>query len=181
MQNNRILKIKIKGKFITLQWEHYQQSTKNWDGHALTSADPPRPELIEYMKKMGKHIVGICEMQESDINKVEAHSISMSYGEDGSGIVISGIKELEHNASPLCINTPYKPEFGPEGMEECGMSAELQEDMDKLFDEAFRYINGDRAQQNLFTNQEEQEMEKGEKKNELLIKQGQREDGQDTE
>lgn len=131
MQNNRILKIKIKGKFITLQWEHYQQSTKNWDGHALTSADPPRPELIEYMKKMGKHIVGICEMQKSDINKVEARSISLSYGEDGSGVVISGIKELEHNTSPLCINTPYKPEFGPEGMEECGMSAELQEAADR--------------------------------------------------
>ena len=161
MQNIRMLKIKAKGKFITLQWEQYQKSTSNWDEHALTSADPPRPELLDCMKKMNQHIVDICEMQKSDINKVEARSISLSYGEDGSGVVISGIKELEHNTSPLCINTPYKPEFGPEGMEECGMSAELQEDIGNLCDEAFKYINGDRAQQNLFTDgQAEVEMER---------------------
>lgn len=161
MQNIRMLKIKVKGKFITLQWEQYQKSTSNWDEHALTSADPPRPELLDCMKKMNQHIVDICEMQASDINKVEAHSISLTYGEEGSGIVISGIKELQNNVSPLCINTPYKAEFGPEGMEECGMSAELLEDIDKLCHEAFLYINGDRAQQSLFTDQANMTADKG--------------------
>jgi len=106
------------------------------------------------MQKMAHHIVQICELPEDDVNKIEARSVSLSYGEDGSGVVISGIKELESNVSPMCLNTPYKPENAPEGMEECAMSCALQDDIEKLCEEAFRYINGDRAQQNLFTDQE---------------------------
>ena len=154
MQNIRMLKIKIKGKFVTLQWEQYQETTSNWDNHTLMCADPPRPELYTCMQKMAPHIVQICELPEDDANKIEARSVSLSYGEDGSGVVISGIKELESNVSPMCLNTPYKPENAPEGMEECAMSCALQDDIEKLCEEAFRYINGDRAQQNLFTDQE---------------------------
>ena len=46
MQNIRMLKIKIKGKFITLQWEQYQESTSNWDNHTLMCADPPKAGTI---------------------------------------------------------------------------------------------------------------------------------------
>ena len=153
MATTHILKIKIKGKIITIQWEQYQEVTQNWDNHTLTCADPPRPELLNCMQKMSKHIVEICEFPETDVNKIEARSISISYGEEGSGLVISGVKDLENNASPMCINTPYKPEFAPDGMEHCAMSAELQDDLVELCEEGMRYINGDRAQQNLFEEQ----------------------------
>lgn len=158
MKNMRLTKIKVKDKFILLRWEKFESSTKNWDIYELESADPPRPELREELEKWSAHIAKICELPEEYAKRITVRGISISYTEDGLGIVASGTMELKTNAAPLCINTPYKPDSVGENMsEDFALTGEQWQDLDDLCEEAYRYINGDRAQQNLFSQEEKNE------------------------
>ena len=158
MKNMRLTKIKIKDKFVLLRWEKFEPSTKNWDTYELESADPPRPELRDELTHWQNHIAKICELPEDYAKRITVRGISISYSEDGMGIVASGTMELKTNAAPLCINTPYKPDSVGENMsEDFALTAEQYDDLENLCEEAYRYINGDRAQQNLFSQEEKHE------------------------
>ena len=145
--NGRITKIKAKKGEYTFSWEVYQESTKNWDKHTIVCKDPPREELKERLQVMANHVTEICEFEQGATKKIAVSGIAVSYNDDNRYLVISALKDLAHSKSPLVINTPVRPEL-PDG--DCGaefcMSDELVRDLEILEEEAWQYINGDRAQ-----------------------------------
>lgn len=145
--NGRITKIKAKKGEYTFSWEVYQESTKNWDKHTLVCKDAPREELKERLQVMANHVTEICEFEQGATKKIAVSGISISYTDDNRYLVIMAMKDLINSQAPLIINTPARPEIPNGGCTEnyC-MSDELARDLEILEEEAWRYINGDRAQ-----------------------------------
>ena len=148
----RITKIKVKKGVYCFGWEIFQANTSNWDQHTLTCKDVPRPELLGRIQAMASHVAEICEFGEWETKGLIVSGISMSYGDDGNCyLVITAQKALECSKAPLILNTPPRPEMpesAADGQEFC-WSDELCADIDALEQEAWMYIEGERAQQTL--------------------------------
>lgn len=148
----RVTKIKVKKGVYYLAWEVFRASTKNWDQHTLSCKDQPRPELLERLQVMANHVTEICEFGEWETKKLIVSGVSLSYGDDGNCyLVITAQKALEYSKAPLIINTPARPaepENDADSPEFC-WSDELANDIDALEWEAWKYIDGERAQQTL--------------------------------
>lgn len=151
-QTNRIVKIKIKQGEFYFAWESFQSKTRHWDKHTLTCKDLPRPEFLEKMQVLANHVTEICEFAKEESQKLTVSGVSLSYTDKNNRyLVITAQKSLAHSKSPLIINTPARPE-APENEgdgEKFCWSSDLTDDIDDLEREAWKYIDGDRAQQTL--------------------------------
>lgn len=161
--NGRITKIKAKKGEYTFWWEIFQKETKNWDKFTLVCKDPPKEELKERLQVMANHVVEICEFEQSATKKIAVSGITVSYTQENRYLVITALKDLNYSQAPLVINTPARPEL-PNGecTEEFCMSKVLRNDLMALENEAWLYINGDRAQQSLFNENQEGKEDKPE-------------------
>lgn len=146
-----ITKIKVKKGEYTLSWEEYNERTTEWDKHTLVCKDPPREEFKERLQVMANHVTEICEFEQGATKKIVVNGITISYSNDNNYLVIMALKELNNSKSPMVINTPARPAT-PNGActKEYCMSNELSRDLSALEEEAWRYIEGDRAQASLF-------------------------------
>ena len=150
----RIKKVKL-DKGLYLEWEEQNGGNRTWDVCSLNSKEQARPELYDAIYAMRRHVVDICELPESAFKRLMIKSVTITHKDEGRGIVISATKELTHSRAPLCLNTPHKSE-ADEG--EFAMSKNLIADMERLIDEAARYINGDRAQGKIFKLHEDDDL-----------------------
>lgn len=149
-RKKRITKIKAKKGEYFFGWEVYQEATKSWDAYTMTCKDPPRVELKERMIAMAAHVINICEFDKRDEKRIIVSGITESNSDDNRYITITAQKALEHSKAPLIINTPARPELPQnEADEEYCISLELANDLKALEEEAWRYIDGERAQQSL--------------------------------
>ena len=148
----RITKIKVKKGVYYFAWEVFQASTNNWDQHTLSCKDQPRLELLERLQVMANHVTEICEFGEWETKKLIVSGVSLGYSDKGNCyLVITAQKALEYSKAPLIINTPARPatpESDAESQEFC-WSDELTADIDALEQEAWKYIDGERAQMTL--------------------------------
>lgn len=150
-RKKRITKIKAKKGEYFFGWEVYQEATKSWDAYTMTCKDPPREELKERMIAMVAHVIEICEFDERDAKRIIVSGITESHTDDNRYITITAQKSLEYSKAPLIINTPARPEWVQnEGDDEAYcISLDLANDLKELEIEAWRYIDGERAQQSL--------------------------------
>lgn len=153
----RMKKVKVtkEGK-IFLIWEREIQSG-SYDEYSMQCSDPARPEFYNAMIALDKHVIDMCELPDSYLDRITTKSVSFSYGGDTQvmGAVISASMKLENSPAGLNLNTPHKAcdSYNPEQPVENPallLSEKCIEDLDILADEAELYINGDRAQMNLF-------------------------------
>lgn len=142
----RINKIKLKGDMVIIQWQQYQPLTKNWDNFSMSSKEAPLPSLPEAMTRLAKHVEKICELPERSRDKITVTGISHSYSSNNSYVVITAQKELITSRSPLNLNTPVKA-MESDIDDDYGASDERVYDIEQLEQEAFNYIDGQRAQQ----------------------------------
>lgn len=149
--NRRITKIKIKKGICFFGWEIYQNATQNWDAHTLTCKDHPRDEFFLAIKNMVRHVMDICEFPKAeDGKKFIVSGITESYTKDNRFLTITAQKELSFSRAPLIINTPARAEeVGADGDPAFCLSEDLLVDLGTLEAEAWKYIAGERAQQQL--------------------------------
>ena len=144
----RITKIKLKADLVVVQWQQYQPLTKDWDSFAMSSKEAPLPSFPEAMAALAKHVEEICELPEHSRDKITVTGISHSYSLNNSYVVITAQKELFTSRSPLNLNTPVKA-MESDIDDDYGASDEMVYDVEQLEQEAFNYIDGQRAQQEL--------------------------------
>lgn len=149
------VKVTKEGK-IFLIWEREIQSG-NYDEYSMQCSDQARPEFYNAMTALNKHVVDMCELPDSYLDRITTKSVSFSYGGDEQvmGATISASMKLENSPAGLNLNTPHKAcdSYNPEQPVEDPallLSEKCVDDLDTLMDEAELYINGDRAQMNLF-------------------------------
>jgi hypothetical protein len=149
------IKVTKEGK-IFLIWEREIQSG-SYDEYSMQCSDQARPEFYSAMIALYKHVIDMCELPDSYLERITTKSVSFSYGGDTQimGATISASMKLENSPAGLNLNTPHKAcdSYNPEQPVEDPallLSEECIEDLDTLTEEAEAYINGDRAQMNLF-------------------------------
>jgi len=152
----RIKKVKIgSDKKITMAYEQMNKSG-SWDEYQFTCCDLARKSFYGAMEDLAKHVVEMCELPPEYIAKIEVRSVSVSYGgeKEVMGATISAGMKLENSNCNLNLNTPHKAsESYSDGMADDKqlLPANCIVDLKALYAECELYINGDRAQQSLFS------------------------------
>ena len=145
---HRITKIKVKKGVYTFGWETWQESTQSYDAYTLICEDVPREELKLCLQALASFVVEICELHPDDEKRIMVSGITESYKDEKTKyLTITALKELYTSKSPLILNTPARPNADKES--DFCMSNGLMRALENLEEEAWRYINGDRAQQKL--------------------------------
>ena len=146
MADRRITKIKFKKELISIEWEQYQAKTEDWDKFSLTSKDEPLPSFPEAMAALAKDVETICELPIGERGNITPTGISHSYADKDDFVVITAQRKLLSSRSPMNINTPAKSMYGDD---EFSADTSLINHIIALEDQAFDYIDGQRAQQKL--------------------------------
>ena len=146
MAAKRITKIKFKGDLVVVQWQQYQSLTNDWDNFTMSSKETPLPSFPAAMAALAKDVEVVCELPEGERDNITPTGISHSYTDNDSFIVITAQRKLLSSRSPMNINTPAK---SMEGDDEFAADTSLIDDIATLEEQAFAYIDGQRAQQKL--------------------------------
>jgi len=152
----RIKKAKItKEKRILLM---YEQKGKNgwWDEYSMTCSEEPRPEFHQALRDLRTHVLDMCELPETYLDKITVRGVSYSYGgeDDTMGATISASMKLEYSYQALNLVTPHKASamYCPDTPEDEKqlLTGDCIEALRDLQTECEKYIQGDRAQGSLF-------------------------------
>ena len=138
------------GTIYKITWEEMAEGAKIWEKHLLESNEYPRAELDEAIDDMGRFLIAACMvgLTESETRRnVEVTRIVTDY-KSVRKVSVTADVNLPTGYS-IALHGPMMP-CQPRG-------GELDEAVDKLQEECFRYIDGDRAQQKLFDEDEEGE------------------------
>lgn len=135
------IKFSEQAKKVTLEWTETKPSGDSIS-HSLDSTDAPRPELLAALEALRPFVVKICEYAGKWGDTIRPTGLVISEKDDVRGIVITATRALELTSAPLAMNTPnLVEEKWPEG---------LATALETLEAEATQFVNGKRAQQELF-------------------------------
>ena len=146
-----ITKVKVEGARIHIKWTTPSKTGSEPDEHILRSNETPRPEFIEAMLGLRQAIVVEAELPEEMIEQITPRGVSLkTYADGRMGAVISGTRALENSNSPLVLNTPLKADEGANETDPTPLLSDVtREAVDEVVREAVKYIQGERAQQEL--------------------------------
>lgn len=151
--DNRFTKIKYDGSKMRIEYEVERKDAEP-DEYTLFSSDKPAPEFDRALQALTGDVLTICEMPDGDASVITVRGVSLTHTSDVLGVCVTALKSLKTSNAPLVLNTPHLPEVAYSGDSNdanptmpVGMSNRLR----VLMDEAERYVNGDRAQARLFS------------------------------
>lgn len=152
----RMKKVKVtKDDKIMMMYEKLVRG--NWDEYQFTSSERAKPDFYNAIKKLAPHVIELCELPEDYLDRIMVRGVSFSYGgmEEVMGATISAAMKLDRSNCDLNLNTPHKPSapYNPEQeepMDDQCLSDQCIACLENLCFEAEDYIDGDRAQINLF-------------------------------
>lgn len=153
----RLLKFKSvvtdKGIAHDFVWEEVGE--KGLEKQTLHSTDYARPELDASLDELRFHLVRMCELaMDSDWISMHSrvHEIQFKYPkeEGDTSFTIKGIVFLKNSYNALKLNLPWWPFDNAEA--EC--EGTVEHALNAVTEECWRFIDGDRAQQKLFSTEE---------------------------
>lgn len=151
-----ISKVKLVKGGIQIDYEKYRDSY--WDTLRLTSEEKAAPEFYDAFQYLGSHIAAIMSFTgEVMEHRIRPNEVVLAYSSSGELSVKFGFKlYLPISGESVSIMTPAlkKPPStmkNPTGAEHPKfMATQTWEAVQHLLDETEKYINGKRAQGNLF-------------------------------
>lgn len=155
----RMKKVKVtKEKKIMMV---YEKKVKGFfqDEYQFTSSEEAIPEFYQALAALTVDVAEICEFPEGYEQKIRVRGVSFSYGGENEtlGATISASLHLRYSNSDLNINTPHKIEDyynGISGDEFQLLPEECVKRLYEVIQQCEEYIQGRRAQGNLFEAQE---------------------------
>lgn len=152
----RIKKVKLtKEKKIMMLYEK-QVTSYSWDEYQFTCSEEAMPTFYKALSDLNEHVIEMCELPESYIDRITVKGVSYSYGGENEtmGATISASMRLNNANCDLNINTPHKASepYNEGGQEDENqlLSGDCVDCLNVLAAECEEYINGKRAQGNLF-------------------------------
>ena len=154
----RFQKIKYSKGKVKIEYELRNKEKKDWDQFSLACSDEPKPEFQIALQSLSEDVLEMCELPGDYRKRIMVTGVSFSYGGEGEVMGATIISQMALNRSNvnLNLNTPHKPS---EPYSEGGDAAQClsQDCIDRLASlelEAEDYINGNRAQGELFADRE---------------------------
>jgi len=151
----RIKKIKVTSdKKVNIAYEKISK-TGMWDEYTFTCSELPRPELLTSLSQIAPHVIEMCELPDSYVDKIDVRSVSFSYGgeKEVMGATITSQMKLDKSNCNLNLNTPHKASdsYSDAPADEKQLLTDICiDDLGRLCDEVKLYIGGERAQGKLF-------------------------------
>jgi hypothetical protein len=149
-----ITKVKYKdGKVEITAEEPIGNLAENVKTTLLKCSDEPSPSFTKAFDVLVKHLRGILELKLEQWNgAITIGGVSFSKSdEDVEGATITAFVHLGTANSPLVLNTPHLPyaQYSATGKSPL-MPEDAQEALEKVKAEALAYLNGKRAQGDMF-------------------------------
>lgn len=150
--NESITKVKIKDETVEIR---FKENLGNIEKESiLKSEESPHPDFMRCLNDLVPAVYEILQLpSEWRYGLMSISSVSFSYSEDTDveGAVITGQVKLDTANSPFCFNTPHLPfdQYSESGNSPL-MKDQSQDKLHRLKKEAKAYINGKRAQTDLF-------------------------------
>jgi hypothetical protein len=149
----RIVKVSYDQKKVLVRYE--QDRAGDVDEFEIVCKDKPAPEFVTALAALRTHVAEICELTDNYCQDLEVRGASFSYGGEGKvmGATITALKTVSTARSPLCLNTPHlpsEPYSDREDDETPCLSDDAAEALDHLCLAALAYVDGKRAQVELF-------------------------------
>ncbi len=148
VEDREITSVKYTGEEVSIGYDQPHGDDKL--GVVLESKDEPRASFKTALQALAGPAVAICEIPDEWVEGVAARSVKIKHTDDGIGVVITCVKKLESGQS-CCLNSPYTVENNEHGAQLDGSAVSAVE---KVMREALAYIDGKRAQGNLFKSAE---------------------------
>lgn len=152
---SRIKKVKVtKANKVEIEYERSAKSG-GWDQYSLSCSDEAKPSFYACFETLKSHVMAMCELPESYVDKITVRGVTFSYGGEAEimGATLVASMELEESNCPLNLVTPHKAS-GSYSESPADPKALLDYDcievLETLQAECEAYINGDRAQGRLF-------------------------------
>jgi hypothetical protein len=147
----RITKAKYDGSKVRIEYE-VERPDGQFDEFTLSSLDGPTAPFIDAFNALAADVVTICELHEDSLDKLKVRGVSFTYTNDIMGACITALKKLKTSNAPLVINTPHLPEesYGEGDATSPTLDTSTIDRLHELALAAERYVNGERAQGELF-------------------------------
>lgn len=151
--NRRIVKFKHKPKdsYIFIKYEY--DNNAYVDTVTIESHDEPHADLPRALQAFADHVATLVEFPMEYREGIEVIGVTWTWSNDIRGCVITARKDLEGSNAPLIINTPNFTEEPYNEDDETGMNllaSQQIEALDRLEKEVFAFVDGKRAQGDLF-------------------------------
>lgn len=149
----RLRKLSYDGEKVLVRFEQTRLNGEP-DEFETKCSDKPAPELIAALAALRSHVGHILELPPAYTEGLVVRGVSLGYGGETEvmGATITALRTLQTARAPLVLNTPFLPSApysetgdpGPLLPETC------TDALRKVEAEAFRYVDGHRAQGDLF-------------------------------
>lgn len=152
----RICKIKIsKENRVEINYQQKSQ-TDAWNDFSMSCVEKGEPALYLSLHELRQDVIEMCELPKDYTDRITVKGVSFSYGgeKEVMGATISAAMTLEYSNCPLNLNTPHKASDSYNDNEadvKQLLSGDCVERLLALQKAAERYVDGVRAQGNLFS------------------------------
>ena len=151
----RFKKIKFDGDTVTLVT--FDARAKWEKEETVTSREAPHPDFIAALGALVEPVLDLCELPEDYGLGLTVRGVSFSEDDDGNrGAVVTSLKTLDTVSAPMALNTPHVSERANNDGE-CSMPPALDRALRALEREAYGFLQGKRAQSDLFAQPDEQQ------------------------
>lgn len=154
MLERRILKAKYAKFKVTLEWE-VKNKKGDWDQYTMTCSDEPLPAFKEALAALDQDVLEMCEQPENYLTRIVVTGVSFDYSGEKEvlGATITGQMNLHKSNVPLNLNTPHKIKefYADDGDPKQLLTEDCAERLKGLATQAEAYIDGERAQGELFS------------------------------
>jgi hypothetical protein len=146
-----IKKVKFDGAKVRIGYER-ERDDGQIDEFTMSSADQPAQSFIDALAALSEDVIDICELPADQQDKLKVRGVTVTHTNDVMGVCITALKSLKTADAPLVLNTPHLTEAPySEGSTSPLLSTETCDRISELLLAAERYLDGERAQGDLFT------------------------------
>lgn len=146
---------KIKYADARVDLAYTETSTNSVNTYTIDSADQPMKTFNEALQALKSFVLDLLELPDSYGEKNFAiKGVSFTHKSDIMGAVVTAEKKLADSNSPFNIATPHLPSkpYNPKDTDSLHLSPTFVRALDRLIDEANKYIDGKRLQMDIGKN-----------------------------
>lgn len=143
-------KIKLTKAEVLLEWVTEEGPRRNdQHEHRFRSIEVPHPDFAAAMQAFVGPVLRLLELPAMYGEGLTVTGLSLTHEDErGTGLVVTCQKQLAGAQAPLIFNTPYLPEDG--GEHGASLPSEMLVALDEAISQAREFLNGKRAQGDLF-------------------------------
>lgn len=144
-------KIKLLNGYVFLSWQEASETTV--DKLTYKSQDLPNESFFNILKKFNTSFLAICELPPDMAQRVSVNGISLTWSTEAGRLILSASIEanLEIPTRNTCITIQSPPLKEDSNNKSNQLLAQTVLDIYELFRECNSYIDGERANKNLFS------------------------------